>query len=43
MPQRAGLAEVMNFPGVINGDGDLLAKIDAVRERGGPVDGHCPG
>ena len=38
-----GLAEVMNFPGVINGDSQVLAKIDAVRERGGPIDGHCPG
>lgn len=36
-----GLAELMNFPGAISHDADLLAKIDAMRGR--PVDGHCPG
>ena len=36
-----GLAEVMNFPGVVAGDGELRAKIKAARGR--PVDGHCPG
>jgi adenine deaminase len=36
-----GLAEVMNFPGVMSGDADLLAKIAAMQGR--PVDGHCPG
>jgi adenine deaminase len=35
-----GLAEVMNFPGVIDGHPDVLAKIDAF--RGLPVDGHAP-
>ena len=37
------LSEVMNFPGVLAGDPDMLAKIAAARERGLPVDGHCPG
>jgi len=37
------LSEVMNFPGVLAGDSDLLAKIAAARERGKPVDGHAPG
>jgi len=37
------LAEVMNFPGVLAGDADLLAKIEAARSRGLPVDGHAPG
>ncbi|MBI1850517.1 MAG: adenine deaminase [Planctomycetes bacterium] len=36
-----GLAEVMNFPGVIGGDSGVLAKI--VAAAGLPVDGHAPG
>lgn len=36
------LAEVMNFPGVLAGDPDLLAKIAAAKARGLPVDGHAP-
>src|SRR5688572_10539002 len=36
-----GLAEVMNFPGVIGGDADVLRKIDAFATR--PIDGHAPG
>ena len=36
-----GLAEVMNFPGVIHGDPDVLRKIAAFRRR--PIDGHAPG
>jgi len=36
-----GLGEVMNFPGVLAGDPDLLAKLEAVKGR--PVDGHAPG
>lgn len=35
-----GLAEFMNFPGVIHGDPDCLAKIEAF--AGGHVDGHAP-
>jgi adenine deaminase len=37
------LSEMMNFPGVINGDPDVLAKIDAAKRRGKPIDGHAPG
>lgn len=37
------LSEVMNFPGVLAGDPDLLAMIAAARRRGLPVDGHAPG
>ncbi|CAN5644032.1 adenine deaminase [soil metagenome] len=37
------LAEVMNFPGVLHGDADLLAKIAAAKELGLPIDGHAPG
>ena len=36
-----GLAEVMNFPGVVAGDAELRGKIAAAGRR--PVDGHCPG
>jgi adenine deaminase len=36
-----GLAEVMNFPGVIQGADAVLAKLHAMPGR--PVDGHCPG
>ena len=40
-PWVLGLAEVMNFPGVINGDDGVLEKIGAFRDR--VIDGHCPG
>ena len=36
-----GVAEVMNYPGVIAGDAELLAKIAAAGDR--RVDGHAPG
>lgn len=36
-----GLAEVMNFPGVIHGDPEVWAKLEAF--RGAVVDGHAPG
>jgi adenine deaminase len=39
-PEILGLAEVMNFPGVIQGDGDVLAKLAAFEGR--VIDGHCP-
>jgi len=39
--QILGLGEVMNFPGVINGDEEVLAKIEAC--RGMVIDGHAPG
>lgn len=38
-----GLAEVMDYPGVIRGKGELLEKILAARSRGKVVDGHAPG
>jgi adenine deaminase len=37
------LAEMMNFPGVLNRDPDVLAKISAARQQKKPVDGHAPG
>lgn len=38
-----GLAEMMNMPGVLHGDEQVLAKIRATRQRGLVVDGHAPG
>lgn len=37
------LAEMMNWPGVLYDDPDVLAKIKAAHDRGKPVDGHAPG
>ena len=37
------LSEMMNYPGVLGGDKDILAKIDAAQRLGKPVDGHAPG
>lgn len=37
------LAEMMNWPGVLNDDTDVLAKIAAAKNLGKPVDGHAPG
>ncbi len=42
-PRVVALGEVMNFPGVLNGDPGVLAKIAAARRHGRPVDGHAPG
>ncbi len=39
-PAVLGLAEVMNFPGVIMNDAGLLAKLEAFQHR--PIDGHAP-
>ena len=38
-----GLAEVMNAPGVIAGDDDLIEKICDAEAAGRVVDGHAPG
>ncbi len=42
-PGVLGLAEVMDFPGVLGGDGEVLEKIAVALARGAPVDGHAPG
>lgn len=36
-----GLGEVMNYPGVINRDPEMVANLRAARGR--PIDGHAPG
>src|ERR1700719_1889272 len=38
-----GLAEMMNMPGVLHGDEQVLAKIIATQRSGLVVDGHAPG
>ncbi len=42
LDEGAGLGEVMNFPGVISGEEDLLRKVEEARRRRMPVDGHAP-
>jgi adenine deaminase len=39
-PKVLGLAEMMNVPGVLNGDPLILDKLEAFTGR--PLDGHCP-
>ncbi len=36
------LSEVMNYPGVINGDPEMMRKIEAAKRHGKPIDGHAP-
>ena len=42
-PRIVYLSEMMNFPGILHGDPDCLAKVRAAHARGKPVDGHAPG
>lgn len=42
-PRIRFLSEVMNFPGVIARDPEMMAKIDAARAADKPIDGHAPG
>lgn len=37
------LSEMMNFPGVLNGDEEVMKKIASAKKYGKPVDGHAPG
>jgi adenine deaminase len=39
-PWVLGLAEVMNFPGVIHGEGEVLEKLKVFDDL--VIDGHCP-
>ena len=39
-PKVIGLAEIMNFPGVLNADPGILAKLEAF--QGEHIDGHAP-
>ena len=42
-PEIRYLSEVMNYPGVLHGDAEVLAKIAAAKAAGKVVDGHAPG
>ena len=37
------LSEMMNFPGVLNNDSEVVAKINAAKSLNKPIDGHAPG
>lgn len=37
------LSEMMNFPGVLHNDAEVMKKIEAALAMGKPVDGHAPG
>ena len=42
-PKIGYLAEMMNWPGVLHRDTDVMAKIALAHAAGRPVDGHAPG
>ena len=37
------LAEMMNYPGVIHDDPEVVAKLEAAKKLGKKIDGHAPG
>lgn len=37
------LAEMMNYPGVVHGDQEVMKKIDIAHRLNKPIDGHAPG
>ncbi len=41
-PRIHGLGEVMNVPGVLQGDPEMMSKIQSARILSKPIDGHCP-
>jgi adenine deaminase len=43
MPEIFYLSEMMNFPGVLNADEEVMQKIAAAKKANKPVDGHAPG
>jgi adenine deaminase len=42
-PEILYLSEMMNFPGVLGGDPEVMKKIAAAKKYGKPIDGHAPG
>lgn len=42
-PDIKYLSEMMNYPGVLHGDEEVLRKIAIAHKYGKPVDGHAPG
>ena len=43
MPDIRYLAEMMNYPGVLYKDSEVMQKIKLAQQKGKPVDGHAPG
>lgn len=42
-PHVLGLAEMMNFPGTVGGDGEIIKMILSAENSGKVTDGHAPG
>ena len=42
-PAIGYLSEMMNFPGVLHSDPEVMAKIESAKKWNKPVDGHAPG
>ncbi|HEY4155047.1 MAG TPA: amidohydrolase family protein, partial [Puia sp.] len=42
-PEIRYLSEMMNFPGVLQGDPEVMDKIASAKKYDKPVDGHAPG
>ncbi|MDP4822184.1 MAG: amidohydrolase family protein, partial [Saprospiraceae bacterium] len=42
-PDIGYLSEMMNFPGVLYEDAEVMAKLAAARKFNKPIDGHAPG
>ena len=42
-PQLKYLSEMMNFPGVLHEDAEVMEKIAIAKRYGKPIDGHAPG
>lgn len=43
LPEVTHLAEMMNFPGVINGNAEVHSILSEAKARNKPIDGHAPG
>ncbi|MEI6172260.1 MAG: adenine deaminase [Bacteroidota bacterium] len=43
MPEIRYLSEMMNFPGVLFSDPEVMSKLALAKAAGKPVDGHAPG
>lgn len=43
LPEVKYLSEMMNFPGVLHGDAEVMQKIASAKKYNKPVDGHAPG
>ena len=37
------LSEMMNFPGVLFDDAEVIKKLNCAKELNKPIDGHAPG